>query len=448
MTCETTQFAVVLIALLSCALAAGCRPGGAGRPLTVVVSGDTAGWIVPCGCTSNQSGGLPRRASLVEGLRGSASVILADVGGAPQGTSPYDRAKFEAIARGELLMGIAAHNIGASEAKLGLAELRRLAVKLGFPWLSANVRDRADQFVGEPVRICSAGGRRVALVGVLSERYATRELRVAPPRRAVIEALLRVDRQYDSAIVLAYLPEDELRRLAEALPEVDVVLGGPTGQPIAPKRLGPTLLASATSKGKFVVELDAPPVNSTERWTGRIVELDGRFADDPRQTANLKEFRSDLAGWDFSPGQTSFAEPLPAGLPKGYAVAGTESCRRCHAADGETWQKSKHAGAWKSLAASGAEVDPECQRCHTTGYGLPGGFASVRRSKALVDVGCESCHGPSQGHAADPAVHTIHFRQAKDQCQGCHDRENSPKFAYDEYWRKIQHGQKVTGGNR
>jgi hypothetical protein len=448
MTSEAVQFAVALIGLSGCVLAAGCRPSVPSRPLKVVVSGDTAGWIVPCGCTSNQSGGLPRRASFVDGLGGAADVIVADVGGALQGTSPYDRAKFEAILRGEMLMGIAAHNIGASEAKLGPAELRRLAGNVSLPLLSSNVRDRAGQFVGQPVLIRSAGGRRVALVGVLAERYATKELQVSPPRQAVLEALLRADGQYQSAIVLAYLPEDELRLLAEALPEVDAVVGGPTGQPIAPKQLGPTLLASATSKGKFVVELDAPPVHSTDHWTGRIVELGERFADDRRQMANVQEFRRDLAAGDFAPKQTGFAEPPPAGLPKGYAVAGTGSCRKCHTADGEAWQKSKHAGAWKALVASGAQVDPECQRCHTTGYGLPGGFASARRSTALVEVGCESCHGPSQGHAADPAVRTLHFREAKNQCRGCHDRENSPKFVYDEYWRKIQHGQKVTGSAR
>ena len=448
MTSEAIQLVVTMTGLMGCGLMVGCRPSAPSRPLRVVVSGDTTGWIVPCGCTSNQSGGLPRRASLVDKLRSTADVILADVGGAPQGTSPYDQAKFEAILRGEMLMGIAAHNIGAGEAKLGPAELRRLAMKLGFLWLSANVRDRVGQFLGDSVRIYPANGRRVALVGVLAERYATKELQVTPPRQAVLDALLHVDGQYQAAIVLAYFPEDELRQFAESLPEVDVVLGGPTGQPIAPKQLGPTLLASATSKGKFVVQLDAPAIRSAERWGGSIVELNQRFADDPRQMANLKQFRADLAGWDFASRQTGFAEPLPPGLPKGYAVAGTESCRKCHAADGQSWQTSKHAAAWKSLTATGAYVDPECQRCHTTGYGLPGGFASVRQSKAGVDVGCESCHGPSQGHAADPAVRTPHFRQAKNQCLGCHDRENSPKFAYDEYWRKIQHGQKVTGSGR
>ena len=74
------------------------------------------------------------------------------------------------------------------------------------------------------------------------------------------------------------------------------------------------------------------------------------------------------------------------------------------------------------------------------GYGLPGGFVSARRSPALVHVGCESCHGPSQAHARDEKVRTAYYARAKDTCAGCHDRENSPKFAYDDYWERIKHG--------
>jgi hypothetical protein len=57
-----------------------------------------------------------------------------------------------------------------------------------------------------------------------------------------------------------------------------------------------------------------------------------------------------------------------------------------------------------------------------------------------MGVGCESCHGPSLGHNAEPLVHTAYFAQAKNQCTGCHDRENSPKFEYDKYWNQIVHG--------
>src|SRR5438270_12409867 len=54
----------------------------------IVVSGDTSGWIVPCGCTSNQSGGLSRRGSFVKELRRRADVVVLDAGGAPGGTAP------------------------------------------------------------------------------------------------------------------------------------------------------------------------------------------------------------------------------------------------------------------------------------------------------------------------------------------------------------------------
>ena len=90
------QLVLVLLGACVCATAAGCGPGP-GRPLTVVASGDTAGWIAPCGCTSNQSGGLPRRATCVAELRRRSDVVLVDVGGAVRGASPCDLAKLEAI---------------------------------------------------------------------------------------------------------------------------------------------------------------------------------------------------------------------------------------------------------------------------------------------------------------------------------------------------------------
>src|SRR4051794_9170322 len=98
----------------------GGRPNGqrngASLPLTVLASGDTTGWIVPCGCTSNQSGGLPRRGTYVAGLAATHQVLLVDAGGAAADNSAYDRAKLEAILAGELAMGLVAHNIGAAEA--------------------------------------------------------------------------------------------------------------------------------------------------------------------------------------------------------------------------------------------------------------------------------------------------------------------------------------------
>jgi predicted CXXCH cytochrome family protein len=438
-------YCLTALLVLACLTAGGCglKLGGDVRPLVVVVSGDTSGWIAPCGCTTNQSGGLPRRASFVEQISWKAKVVAVDVGGSPHGTSAYDLAKFEAILAGEMIMGIEAHNIGAAEARLGPDVLRRLSAKQNIPFISANVRDAADQLLAEPLRIVNVSGWRLALVGVLSEKYATEMIHISPPRQTILEIIQKTSGSYDSLIVLAYLPEEELQELAESIPEADVIVGGPTGQPIAPKQVGPVLLTSATNKGKFLARLEAPPLNSTNRWTASIVELNDRYADNPRQTANIEKFRQELARRDFTPGQTSLVEQFPANMPKNYAIAGNSACQKCHQDDCYLWRKSKHSLAWNTLKSKGASYDPDCQRCHTTGYGLPGGFSSVACNGGKVDVGCESCHGPSKSHVINPNVLTPYYSQAKDRCIQCHDRENSPQFNYDKYWNKIDHGESL-----
>jgi len=202
-------------------------------------------------------------------------------------------------------------------------------------------------------------------------------------------------------------------------------------------------LTSATRQGKFLAQIDESG-DSPSGWTARIVELTDHFADNEQQTANLDRFRATLAEHDFKPGETSFARSLGAALPPSFSVAGTESCRACHTKDCRLWDESRHAHAWKSLEEKGTHVDPDCQRCHTTGYGLPGGFDSIATGERRLDVGCESCHGPSQGHVDDPKVRTAYFGRAADHCTDCHDTQNSPTFVYDEYWPEIDHGEVVS----
>src|SRR4051812_16445917 len=119
--------------LIVFALIVGCDRTPAAQsktPTELLVSGDTSSWITPCGCTSNQSGGLLRRATYLKNLAAQGPVIYADAGGAIAGTSEYERVKFEAILRGEMLMGIVAHNVGGAEAALGADSLRDVAKRL------------------------------------------------------------------------------------------------------------------------------------------------------------------------------------------------------------------------------------------------------------------------------------------------------------------------------
>jgi hypothetical protein len=429
-------------------LMAGCdRQSGGDAPAFVVVTGDTAGWIVPCGCATNQSGGLPRRGTLIRELRQRGDVLLLDAGGVAAGANEYQRAKLEAILAGTLRMGLAAQNIGTAEAAFGADYLRDVARRLSVPLVSANARDADGGLIAPPIRFLKLAGRRIAVTGVLAQRVDGRSntiagLRIDAPRESVLRALAKNKQPYDALIVLAYLPEAELRELAAGLPEADAVIGGPTGQSLLPRQLGPTLLASATNKGKFVVQLAAHLEDSRARWSGQVVELSERFADDAAQQENVRTYLAELKRRDFAADQTGLTAPLPASLPADFAIAGTAACRECHAAEYAVWEHVDHAHAWRSLLERGYEADPDCQQCHTTGYGLPGGFVSAARSADRTSAGCENCHGPSLAHVRDPHVRTPF--QPRDQCVRCHDLENSPQFDFAVYWPRIQHGPKAT----
>jgi hypothetical protein len=411
----------------------------ASRPLVVVASGDTAGWIVPCGCASNQSGGMPRRGSHIAELRRENEVLVLDAGGAPAGTSRYDRLKFEAILKGEKLLGVAAHNLGGPEAALGADTLRQIAKRTETLFVSANFQDADGQLVGEPYVLLKSSAGMLAVIGVLSPSFETSDCRISDPREAVLALLPQIEGRYDWLAILGYLPEEELRNFAASLPEADLVIGGPTGQCLAPVEIGPTLLTSATNKGKFLVELRAPAGSGARRWQGRIAEMNNKLTDDARQIENLAAFRRVLEEEDIPAIDSGLVARQPGEFPETYRAAGVESCRACHAGDCRLWDDSKHAHAWSTLADQGAHVDSYCQQCHTTAFGLPGGFVSVLRTSDRVDVGCESCHGPSQSHALDPSQPTPLV--ARDQCVFCHDRENSPRFEYAAYWEQIVHGE-------
>ena len=408
--------------------------------VTLVISGDTAGWIVPCGCTSNQSGGLPRRGAFVQSLRSDSAVISADVGGAAAGVSLYDQTKFESILAGELKMGLVAHNLGAAEARFGAEYLREVSHRLKAPLTSCNVSDSSGKPVVATHRIAQISGRRIAFVGVLTETPAISGLKIEAPRAAILNLLPTLKGTYDHLIVLAYLPEAELRTLAASLPEADAVIGGPTGQSIVPERAGPTWIAAATNKGKFVISLT---VKEGERgWSGKVHELNDEYSDDPVQKENVTEFHKILKERDFTADQTSFISMAARDFPDGFRVVGSERCLDCHSNACDAWKASKHSHAWDSLTRTGSQVDAYCQQCHTTGFGLPGGFESVSLSPRRISVGCEDCHGAGSAHVAEPAVHTPFFQQAEHHCQRCHDRENSPKFDYEKYWPMISHGGK------
>ena len=427
----TLRIVVVLITLLL----AGCSHRNV--ELHILTSGDTSGWITPCGCTSNQSGGLERRATLIQSIGDQGSRIYLDAGGSASGNTEYEKKKFAAILDGIKLIGIDAHNIGAKETMLSPSELFQIAKAADVSFVSANLQTTDPTLVPAPTKSFVRSGVKVLVTGVIAPALVDNAGWVASdPLQAAIRVLQ--SESADCKIVLAYLPEPELIRFAQSLPEAHIVLGGPTGQVMQPTSTGAGIVASATNKGKFVSHL------KVEKRSGKVtvspapvLEVKSDLEPSAIQTKNLQRYLDTLQKTDFSATETGLSRRLTQKSDT-LAFAGSESCKTCHLKFFQQWESTKHAHAWQTLEQKKSHVDPACQLCHTTGYGETGGFDAIRSTLDRVDVGCESCHGPSAIHNRTPTVRTPWT--AKSQCAFCHDKENSPSFQLDSYWAKIAHG--------
>lgn len=137
---------------------------------------------------------------------------------------------------------------------------------------------------------------------------------------------------------------------------------------------------------------------------------------------------------------------------------GPKACQQCHPAEFDSWSQTRMANSFAVLLP-GEKVeekrmvglDPEadysreegCLPCHTTGYGLVGGFVSIEETPDLAGVTCEACHGHGGSYARtvmdpeDPTFSTAEAREAgliypptETVCLGCHN-SGSPFVGID-----------------
>ncbi len=126
-------------------------------------------------------------------------------------------------------------------------------------------------------------------------------------------------------------------------------------------------------------------------------------------------------------------------------------CKMCHNLSStgkyfDDWQSKKHYTTFFALEGD-ERKDPECLKCHTTGYGEEGGFdpkdfeppfksveeiektANERKYIGeMLGVQCEACHGPGENHIKSKlrgdVVPVVHKKPPKEVCEKCHNDSN------------------------
>ena len=143
-----------------------------------------------------------------------------------------------------------------------------------------------------------------------------------------------------------------------------------------------------------------------------------------------------------------------------------KKCKKCHLKQYKSWKKTKMAASFENLKPgvnadakkkAGLDpdkdytADPDCLKCHTTGYGRPGGFVSLEKTPDLINVQCETCHGPGSKYSRIMKKNKKFKRKeviavgfvvplkatAEKECLVCHGGENpfnekvDPKYKFD-----------------
>lgn len=192
-------------------------------------------------------------------------------------------------------LGVDAAAVGNHEFDYGQDVFRRLAVRAGFPFLSANL---ASQPVPLPVRpylvLAKPGAPRVAVLGLTTGELTTAThprnvegVSVEEPVAAARRLLPELHERADMVVVLSHLGVADDRRLAQALPDVDLVVGGHNHLVLTqPAEESGVAIVQAGERGRWLGRLDLDCRNGRmARIDYRLLDLSAQAAEDPEVAA-------------------------------------------------------------------------------------------------------------------------------------------------------------------
>lgn len=393
--------------------------------LVVVLSGDTLGYLAPCGCTFPMSGGIKRKASAIEAMtRGKPSLVLEN-GGIVSTGGRQSELKAETVAEAMKYMHVDAAHLTPEEAALGSG----MALSIGRLSEGKLITSSLDSPTTVDVKPGVVEGE--LYVGAVSTRPEALATRLGEKALALDEAVRSV---LDSAKSLNKRPvlmldgnEAQARALAAEYPELALIQyrsgGNPPPQPI---KAGNTLLATPGERGRNIVRLSYR-AGKFEDYA--VVGLGPEIHDHPDVTRLYKNYLGRVR-------EEGLLDKLPRTETPGFA--GTKTCGSCHAEAMAVWAKSKHSHALETLEKEDHDADPDCVACHVVALGSTKGFRSRKETPELADVGCESCHGPGLEHSLAPYKRHL-LKVGKESCLPCHTPHNSPGFDFATYWPKVSH---------
>lgn len=158
------------------------------------------------------------------------------------------------------LGGCSVGTLGNRESHVLAAAFRAKIAGAQHTLICANLRDRKGEHVLQPSHMVEHSGSRIGFVGAMVPMVTARMKTQAasaylwdPPIPAVCEEARRLRQDVDVLIAITHIGLTQDRALAEACPELDVILGGHSHSVLEqPVQLGSVWIAQGGSHGRFV----------------------------------------------------------------------------------------------------------------------------------------------------------------------------------------------------
>lgn len=274
------------------ALACG---GGPADEVVVLHTGDTYGYFDTCGCRSDSTGGLAKRAWVIDSLRRStdAPILVFDTGDFSGGENEVGAEMGRTMSEAMELMAYDAITLGEWDLNHGPAFLRSILETADTRWVHTNYDVVGLEDLGDRTLVLERDGRRIGVIGLYNPTILlTGAMRDSVVVEDIVESARRAvdelrSQDVDLVVALSHLSYKGSRALAEFVPGIDLILSGHGGKTLtAPEEVTPeTWVAAAGDLGGWVartrVELGSEPVG-VEAVEGDLIVMVPSLPNDPR----------------------------------------------------------------------------------------------------------------------------------------------------------------------
>ncbi len=294
---RSTLFHLVLILFAGDSANADCQPGDT---LTLLHFNDFHGQLESVSTPEMPAGGIARLATVVRQVRAEQPehpVMLLFAGDVLQGTITSslflglpDIALFNRL-------GVDAAVMGNHELDDGQEVFRRLAEQAKFPFLSANVQSHPVPLpVQSTLVMTTSDGSEIAVLGLTTPELTTAihprhaiGLSVEDPVSVARRRLPELQKHADLVIVLSHLGLADDQRLAQAVPGIDLIVGGHSHHALEqPVMAGDVAIVQAGERGQWLGRMDLDCRNGhLEPTAYRLLPMDASVPEDPDIAAEV-----------------------------------------------------------------------------------------------------------------------------------------------------------------